>query len=336
MFKEVTVAWETLGDEDKRRAYDRQFSRSNSLAQSGQRQGSKDRRSSYESRSRAPTSKSQPFTTPPSTAQGTSHPSSQGPSASYQQQAPNPGVKIPDDLMSLTAKELKELLTALGIRHDDCVEKSDLITRLNSRRKTGDRYNKENVAPDGTQFPNNNVRIKIITAGCAGVGKSCLVKRFCEGRFVTRYITTIGVDYGVKVVPNVFKHTCKVNFFDLSGQDDFKDIRIDFYRDGQGVLLCYDCTNQQSFRTLPQWMFESRVNGLDLENSKVVVALCATKIDAQGRQVSRAEGQAFAQSKGFLYFEVSSQSGENVNETLNTVFEHVVGKQLEARKKLGL
>ena len=30
------------------------------------------------------------------------------------------------------------------------------------------------------------------------VGKSCLIKRYCEGRFVSKYITTIGVDYGVK------------------------------------------------------------------------------------------------------------------------------------------
>lgn len=30
------------------------------------------------------------------------------------------------------------------------------------------------------------------------MGKSCLIKRYCEGRFVQKYITTIGVDYGVK------------------------------------------------------------------------------------------------------------------------------------------
>ena len=30
------------------------------------------------------------------------------------------------------------------------------------------------------------------------MGKSCLIKRYCEDRFVSRYITTIGVDYGVK------------------------------------------------------------------------------------------------------------------------------------------
>lgn len=35
--------------------------------------------------------------------------------------------------------------------------------------------------------------------GMAGVGKSCLIKRYCEEKFVQKYISTIGVDYGVKV-----------------------------------------------------------------------------------------------------------------------------------------
>ena len=41
-------------------------------------------------------------------------------------------------------------------------------------------------------------RIKILSMGDAKTGKSCLIKRFCEGRFLDDYIPTIGIDYGVK------------------------------------------------------------------------------------------------------------------------------------------
>ena len=42
--------------------------------------------------------------------------------------------------------------------------------------------------------------------GDAETGKSCLIKRYCEGRYINRYITTIGVDYGVKkMVINGYK-----------------------------------------------------------------------------------------------------------------------------------
>ncbi len=42
------------------------------------------------------------------------------------------------------------------------------------------------------------VSFKILSVGNQEVGKSCLIKRYCEGRFVKRYISTIGIDYGVK------------------------------------------------------------------------------------------------------------------------------------------
>lgn len=59
----------------------------------------------------------------------------------------------------------------------------------------------------------------LIAAGSATVGKSTLIKRYCESRFVQKYIPTIGIDYGVKPV-RVLGHDLKVNFFDTSGDFD--------------------------------------------------------------------------------------------------------------------
>ena len=42
-------------------------------------------------------------------------------------------------------------------------------------------------------------RLKIISLGESGVGKSCLIKRYCEDRFSEKYKGTIGVDYGVSL-----------------------------------------------------------------------------------------------------------------------------------------
>ena len=43
-------------------------------------------------------------------------------------------------------------------------------------------------------------RLKIISLGESGVGKSCLIKRYCEDKFVTKHVATIGIDFGVKPV----------------------------------------------------------------------------------------------------------------------------------------
>lgn len=53
-------------------------------------------------------------------------------------------------------------------------------------------------------------------------------------QFVSKYISTIGIDYGVKPV-TVNGESVRVNFWDLSGHPDFFEIRNEFYKDSQGV-----------------------------------------------------------------------------------------------------
>ena len=40
-------------------------------------------------------------------------------------------------------------------------------------------------------------QVSIMTIGSKDTGKTCLIKRFCKERFDRKYITTIGLDYGV-------------------------------------------------------------------------------------------------------------------------------------------
>lgn len=66
-------------------------------------------------------------------------------------------------------------------------------------------------------------RIKVLSIGNLETGKSCLIKRYCEKRFVSKYLPTIGVDFGVTIV-NVDEWELKINFFDLSGHTAFKEV----------------------------------------------------------------------------------------------------------------
>lgn len=60
----------------------------------------------------------------------------------------------------------------------------------------------------------------------------CVIKRFCEEKFVSKYISTIGIDYGVKPIAVCGKEV-RVNFWDLSGHPEFFDVRNEFYKDTQ-------------------------------------------------------------------------------------------------------
>ena len=42
--------------------------------------------------------------------------------------------------------------------------------------------------------------LKLLTLGSQESGKTCLIKRYCEERFEYKYLPTIGLDYGIKVM----------------------------------------------------------------------------------------------------------------------------------------
>uniref|UniRef100_A0A7S1CBJ8 Uncharacterized protein n=1 Tax=Bicosoecida sp. CB-2014 TaxID=1486930 RepID=A0A7S1CBJ8_9STRA len=170
-----------------------------------------------------------------------------------------------------------------------------------------------------SKYP-EDIRIKVVSMGDGGTGKSCLIKRFCEGKFVSRYISTIGVDFGVKPV-TIAGCRVKVNFWDLSGHPEFFEIRNEFYRDTQGVILTYDVTNRASFDALGDWLEEASKYGAP----SFVAFVAANKVDKK-RVVSTAEGRAWAEERGLQYFETSANSGQNVDDMFNTLFKTVFAK----------
>ena len=174
---------------------------------------------------------------------------------------------------------------------------------------------------------------KIASVGNQEVGKSCLIKRYCEGRFVKRYISTIGVDYGVKKL--TIKDTAiSINFFDLSGNEDYKLIRTDFYEDTTGVAMVYDIDNRDSFSSLVHWEEEMKRNGVDMSRAKVVV--CGNKCDTKGREVPLRDAQQWCKNRNYLHFETSAATDTNVKEAFETLFSQCLDVHLEDRRKFGI
>ncbi|XP_077885693.1 dnaJ homolog subfamily C member 27 isoform X2 [Ictidomys tridecemlineatus] len=163
--------------------------------------------------------------------------------------------------------------------------------------------------------PGKSLRIKVISMGNAEVGKSCIIKRYCEKRFVSKYLATIGIDYGVTKV-QVRDREIKVNIFDMAGHPFFYEVRNEFYKDTQGVMLVYDVGQKDSFDALDAWLAEMKQElGPHGNMDNIVFVVCANKIDCtKHRCVDESEGRLWAESKGFLYFETSAQTGEGINE----------------------
>jgi|SaaInlStandDraft_1057018.scaffolds.fasta_scaffold118551_2 DnaJ homolog subfamily C member 27 len=163
-------------------------------------------------------------------------------------------------------------------------------------------------------------RIKVISLGDPNTGKSCLIKRFCESKFVSKYIKTIGVDFGVRPL-KIEGRTVKVNFWDLSGNEAFEVIRKEFYANAQGFMLVFDVTNKMSFKNMEGWLKEARAEGMGRDTVGIV---CGNKSDKKKRQVTEKEGRDWARAQGLLYFDTSAKSGLNVSLLFDSMFERVL------------
>ncbi len=162
--------------------------------------------------------------------------------------------------------------------------------------------------------------IKVISLGSKKCGKSCLIKRYCENKFIPEYFATTGVDYGVKSA-TVRNERVRVSFWDLSGDPEHFEVRNEFYRDSEGVILVFDVGGQKSFNELSNWVSEAKRFGV---RDDIPLIVCGSKIDKPGRKVSASEGQAWAQSHGFTYFDTSASTGENVDAMFNFLFSSAI------------
>ncbi|KXS21989.1 RJL family GTPase [Gonapodya prolifera JEL478] len=165
-------------------------------------------------------------------------------------------------------------------------------------------------------------RVKVLSVGDPAVGKSCIIKRFCEGRFVQEYISTIGIDYGVKPVI-VDGQELKVSFWDSAGDPAYFEIRSEFYKDTQGVLLVFDVSQRKSFESLDRWLQELK----NLSGTDAVLIVVGNKIDSAQRTVPTTEIASYCAKIGKRFFETSASSGQGIQDLFDQMFSELSGKE---------
>ncbi|XP_065052568.1 ras-related protein Rab-1B-like [Rhopilema esculentum] len=155
---------------------------------------------------------------------------------------------------------------------------------------------------------------KIIIVGDAGVGKSCLLRRFADQSFTDNYINTIGVDFKVRTL-ELFGKTVKLNIWDSAGQERFRTIVNTYYRGAHGIIVVYDTTDRDSFEHLPSWL--SDVSELAEPNSKKMLVGTKIDLDSVERQVPKDVVSRYAESINVPFVETSSKTGHNVEQAFN-------------------
>jgi small GTP-binding protein len=85
------------------------------------------------------------------------------------------------------------------------------------------------------------MRLKICLLGATAVGKTSLARRFVEGVFSDRYLTTVGVRIDKRVV-RIDGAEIHLVVWDLSGEDEFAQLQMRYLRGAAGWIAVADGT----------------------------------------------------------------------------------------------
>jgi len=162
--------------------------------------------------------------------------------------------------------------------------------------------------------------IKLLMLGDSGVGKSCLMMRFADEKFMVTMIATAGVDFKVKQVKIDGRDVC-LRIWDTAGQERFKTITRQYYRGAMGIILVYDVCDRKSFDHVKYWM----TNIETYANDNVSKVLVGNKVDlTDKRELSTDEGLKLAGQYKVKFMEASAKTNQNVTEVFTTIAKEIM------------
>ena len=162
-------------------------------------------------------------------------------------------------------------------------------------------------------YPQYDLSFKLIFIGDSSVGKSCLTAKAVKNNFEEYYQATVGFEFltfNMKVNDKVIK----LQIWDTCGQEIYKSLISNFYRNSSLAVLVYAIDNKESFNHVENWLNDLKSQA----NPDVRIFLVGNKADLEeDRKVSKEEGEKYKEDQHLdLFMEASAKSGHNARNVL--------------------
>ena len=179
----------------------------------------------------------------------------------------------------------------------------------NTQKKEDD-YKIEFLPED---YPQYDLSFKLIFIGDSSVGKSCLTTKAVKNNFEEYYQATVGFEFltfNMKVNDKVIK----LQIWDTCGQEIYKSLISNFYRNSSLAVLVYAIDNKESFTHVENWLNDLKSQA----NEDVRIFLVGNKSDLEDdRKVTKEEGEKYKLDQHLdLFMETSAKTGQNARNVL--------------------
>lgn len=155
---------------------------------------------------------------------------------------------------------------------------------------------------------------KICLLGDFSVGKTSLIRRYVEGSFDEKYLSTIGVNISRKTLS---RDSYQLDFiiWDLAGGEEFSAVNANYLRGSAGGILVCDLTRPETLTTVPGYAQLARE-----VNPRIALLIAANKSDlVEERTITTQNMDALAAELDMPWRITSAKSGDQVLETFHSL-----------------
>ncbi len=161
------------------------------------------------------------------------------------------------------------------------------------------------------------IQKKICLLGASSVGKTSLVKRFVEGIFSEKYLTTIGVKIDKKTL-SIANKQVNLLLWDMEGNDSYNVFQERYLRGAAGYIIVVDQTRASSLLEAVD------IHTLARQVTNCPALLAINKSDLLATwHLDDSEYQAY-QDLFDLSFLTSAKTGNNVEQMFSSLAELLV------------
>ena len=169
---------------------------------------------------------------------------------------------------------------------------------------------------------------KITLVGDSGVGKSSIIGRFVTGIFISEINSTSALNYSQKYYEKNGEKIC-LNIWDTAGQEKFRSLGKNFYKDSYIILMVYDICDRKSFENIKKiWYPDIKEFGEKFH----VIALVGNKSDKyEEEEITELEAKNFADEIKAKFFIVSANSGDGIDNMFQTLADNFFDEEFKSK-----
>ena len=163
------------------------------------------------------------------------------------------------------------------------------------------------------------IEIKLILLGDISVGKSSILGRYIDNSFTENYQCTLQVETKSKVIDIDLNTSVKMNIWDTVGQEKYRNLTRQYFRNCHGAIIVFDLTRKDSFDGVQKWIDE-----LEEFGSNIPILIVGNKSDLiNEREVNEDVIENFVKNK-YLYYDVSAKNGSNVSLAFDKIRKEII------------